>query len=487
MSTDLPSGSTPLVPASSGRRLLAGAVFFGFVNALWALFQWAELLLARAGSTPFCAVDETFNCTQVWDSAFAAGIHDVTQVPIAGWGLIWGIAATLLPLVSLVDERLLGRGLSSALRLTALGGIASVGAFATASFIAGALCIGCIGTYVLVIVWALITWKATSHTGFAEAPRGAAIAVAVVVVSFLVLLVPGMRTPHAEAKLSIPGADTAVAKNPVNRPTTPNKPTTPATTTTTAAPTTTSDFDGPATGDPARDELLERFMGSLDAQSKQMMSDLLTAYRAAKVVSLPAPRDVTLGDPKAALRITEWTDPLCPHCAMLHDTLGEIVRTVPPGLFYVESKHFPLDGVCNSGVTRKSEDGLRCVGAKAQICLEGDPKRFEASGALFKARAPTVDAVYEALKPFRDPAKLKKCVESEKTQKALDDDVQQALALNIEGTPLVLFNGKEIRPFGPLVYALILTAGADKHPAFRDLPTPRPPAAPGAGHEGHAH
>lgn len=482
MSTS-PPGSTvsstqvPGQPGAGGRRLLAGAVFFGFVNALWALFQWAELLLARAGSTPFCTVDETFNCSQVWDSAFAVGVHNATQIPIAGWGLIWGIAATVLPLAALVDDRWLGRGLSSSLRLTALGGIASVGAFATASFIAGALCIGCIGTYVLVIIWALLTWRATSSTGFAEAPRGAALAFGVVVVGFLVLLVPGMRTPHAEAKLSIPGSDKPVSSS--------SSSPKPATVANKDAP--AGDFDGPATGDPARDELLERFVGTLDAQSKQLMSDLLTAYRGAKAVSLPAPRDVTLGDPKAALRITEWTDPLCPHCAMLHDTLGEILRTVPPGLFYVESKHFPLDGFCNSGVTRKSEDGLRCVGAKAQICLEGDPKAFEASGALFKARAQTVDAVYEALKPYRDTAKLKKCVASDQTQKALDDDVQQALALNIEGTPLVLFNGREIRPFGPLVYALILTGGADKHPAFRDLPAPRPPAAGGGGHEGHAH
>ncbi len=467
---------------TNGRRFLAAGVFLGFVNALWALFQWAELLLARNGGTPFCSVDETFNCAQVWDSAFAVTVHNLTQIPLAGWGLIWGIAATLLPLLALVDDGWLKRGLSAALRFTALAGVASVAAFATASFVAGALCIGCIGTYVGVALWSVTIWKSTGEHGFAEAPKGAALAVAVVAAGFAVLVVPGMRTPHAEAKLSLPTPDKAVAHNDTKTP--PKTPSTSPTSPNASAP---SEFDGPATGDEARDELLERFMQSLDPQSKQAMADLLLAYKEASAVVVKPARNVSLGDKKAPLRITEWTDPLCPHCAQLHDTLAEIQRTVPPGLFAVESRHFPLDGFCNSGVTRKSEDGLRCVGAKAQICFEGDPKEFDASGALFKARAQTVDAVYESLKPFRDTAKLKKCVDSPKTQELLDDDVKDALALNIEGTPLVLFNGKEVRPFGPLVYALILTGGSHQHPAFRDLPPPRRPTAGDDDHSGHAH
>ena len=148
----------------------------------------------------------------------------------------------------------------------------------------------------------------------------------------------------------------------------------------------------------------------------------------------------------------------------------------------LRGRHFPLDGACNTSVQRRSEDGARCIGALAQICLEGDPKQFEASGALFAARAQTVDAIYEALKPFRDPAKLKACVESDDAKKKLQDDITAALQFNIEGTPLVLLNGREVRAFPPLIYALILTGGADRHPAFAGLPAPRPVTG-----DGHAH
>ena len=465
---------TTATAAAPKPSLLAVGVVLGFVNALWALFQWAELLLARAGSTPFCALDETFNCSAVWDSPFAAGVHDVTQVPIAGWGLIWGIAATLLPLYALVDSGALSRGLSAALRLTGVAGVVSVIGLAAASIIGGHLCLGCIGTYILVAAWTAVAWTQTKANGFDEAPRGAAMAAGVVAVSFAILLVPGMRTPHAEKKLSLPVA-------------TPNtdKPTpTPAPAPAPTPAATTDMFDGPSTGDAVRDDLLERFVAALDPQARQAMSDLLREYRDTKVVPTPKTRAHSYGDAKAPLKLVDWTDPLCPHCAMLHETMKEIASTVPPGLFSVEARHFPLDGFCNTGVQRKSPDGVRCIGAKAQICLEGDPKAYDASGALFAARAQTVDAVFEALKPFRDRAALEQCIASKATDDKLQADIAAALELNIDGTPLLLMNGKEVRPFGPLVYALILTGGADRHPAFRTLPPPRPKQAdPHAGHQ----
>ncbi|MDP2340588.1 MAG: thioredoxin domain-containing protein [Deltaproteobacteria bacterium] len=475
--TDNASRAPSVTTEGAGRGLLAGAVFFGFLNALWALFQWAELLLARVGGTPFCSIDETFNCSAVWDSEFAVVVHDSTQLPIAGWGLIWGVLATVLPLAALVDEKHLGRGLSSSLRLTGLAGIASIAALGTASAIAGALCLGCIGTYVLVIVWSAIVWRATTSTGFSEPVRGVAMAAAVAVAAFLVLLVPGMRTPHAEQKLTLPATspDHKVAE----------KPTTPTTPQPTPQPADPSLFDGPPTGDPARDDLLERFMASLDEQSAQAMSDLLLQYREAKPTVMAPARHLVVGDAKAPLRLTEWTDPLCPHCAMLHATIGEISKSAPKGLFSVEARHFPLDGFCNAGVTRKSEDGARCIGAKAALCLEGDPKHHEAIEALFAAKAKTTQLVYDSLAPFTDVAKLKKCIESPATEKKLQLDIAAAMALNIEGTPLVLLNGKEARPFGPLIYALVLTGGSDRHPAFRNLPAPRP--AKPEDHSGHKH
>jgi serine/threonine-protein kinase len=475
---DAASSTNAAGAAGAGRALLGGAVAFGVANALWSLFQWAELLLARQGGTPFCSINATFNCAQVWDSPFAVAVHDVTQIPIAGWGLAWALVAVVVPLWSLVDERQLARGGSAALRLTAAAGLVSVLGLAAASAAAGALCLGCLGTYALVVGWGVCAWRATKATGFVEPVRGATVAVVVAGVGLLALLYPGMNTPHAGQKLALP-----TPAGPSSSPATTTAPTKAPTTTAPASP---GPFGGPATGDPVRDDLLTRFMATLDAPTKQAMSDLLGAYREAKPAVLGAPRALVLGDGNAKVRVTDWTDPLCPHCAMLHEVLAEIARTVPSGLFSVEPRHFPLDGRCNAGVQRKSEDGTRCVGALASICLEGDPKAFEATGALFAARAQTPDAVYTALQPFRDAATLKACVDSDAAKKKLEDDVAAAMQFEIEGTPLVLLNGREVRPVPPLLYALILTGGSWQHPAFADLPPPRPIPSDDDGH-GHGH
>jgi uncharacterized membrane protein/protein-disulfide isomerase len=474
-SNDASSSTTGIRKAVPVRGLLAGAVGLGVANALWSLFQWAELLLARQGGTPFCSINATFNCAQVWDSPLAVLVHDVSQIPIAGWGLAWALVAVVVPLLVLVDEGQLDRGGASALRWTAIAGFASVVGLAAASAAAGALCLGCLVTYALVVAWGVCAWRATRATGFIEPVRGAVQAGSLATIALIGLLYPGVKTPHTGQKLALPVPASAPSS------------TTAAATQPAATPAAPGPFGGPATGDPVRDDLLARFMATLDASTKQAMADLLGAYRDARPAVLPPPRTLAVGDGNAKVRVTDWTDPLCPHCAMLHEVLAEIARTVPPGLLAVEPRHFPLDGACNTGVQRKSPDGTRCIGALASICMEGDPRAFEATGALFAARAQTPEAVYEAFKPFRDPAKLKQCVESDAAKKKLQDDVDVAMQFHIEGTPLVLLNGREVRPVPPLLYALILTGGAWQHPAFAELPAPRPIAEGADAHAGHGH
>jgi serine/threonine-protein kinase len=61
------------------------------------------------------------------------------------------------------------------------------------------------------------------------------------------------------------------------------------------------------------------------------------------------------------------------------------------------------------------------------------------------------------------------------------------MQFDIQGTPLVLVNGREVQPVPPLLYALVLTGGAWQHPAFAELPPPRPAGQGHDSHAGHAH
>ena len=62
------------------------------------------------------------------------------------------------------------------------------------------------------------------------------------------------------------------------------------------------------------------------------------------------------------------------------------------------------------------------------------------------------------------------------TQARLEEDIRLAAGFHPDGTPIVAINGRRGTSFGPFVYAMILTQGADSHPAFADLPPPNPNA-----------
>src|SRR5690606_31977881 len=92
----------PVAAVGPSARSLGALVALGVVSALWALFLWAELVVARSGGSAFCAVGDKLDCVALWDGDFASGVHRLTRLPVAGWGLLWGGLATLFPLLALV-------------------------------------------------------------------------------------------------------------------------------------------------------------------------------------------------------------------------------------------------------------------------------------------------------------------------------------------------------------------------------------------------
>jgi serine/threonine-protein kinase len=89
------------------------------------------------------------------------------------------------------------------------------------------------------------------------------------------------------------------------------------------------------------------------------------------------------GDANAPLRLTEFTDVLCGHCAVLHETIDRLKTTLPLRAFSVEPRQFPLDPGCNPELTGPPVNPVRCIAARAAICLEGEPDFEDFAGSLF--------------------------------------------------------------------------------------------------------
>ncbi|HLA79657.1 MAG TPA: thioredoxin domain-containing protein [Vicinamibacteria bacterium] len=437
-------GPDPVTPGS-----LAGLIVLGGLSALLSVFLWGQLLLVRQGGLPFCGLGASTDCATVWNSPFASAVHRVSGVPIAGWGLVWSLVAFVLPLLGLW-RRADGRQLSaliSAIRFTAAMGLATAVALLAVTALERAFCAGCFATYLLAAGYAGVALFGWQQAGWPEAGRGAAVAAIAASLAFMLLLYPGANTPQAAGEA---GRD-AIARAG------------------SAAPSS-------GTGDGGRDRELLALVGSLEPELKQILSDSLFLYRNGRTIVAPKAR-TPQGSETAPVRITEFTDVRCEHCADLQKTLASLQQSLPPGSFTVDARQFPLDAECNPLLSGKPADPVRCLAARARICFEGHPKAGVYAQALFaEQKRLTTEQVYALASPFMARNQLAACVALEETTRKLQEDIQIASALEPEGTPIVLVNGRLGTSFGPFLYAMVLTQGQPDHPAFASLPTPNPKA-----------
>jgi serine/threonine-protein kinase len=126
---------------------------------------------------------------------------------------------------------------------------------------------------------------------------------------------------------------------------------------------------------------------------------------------------------------------------------------------------------------QRGDDPVRCLAARAQICMEDHPAAFDYAGALFaRYRSLTAEQVFSLAASYKPRADLQACIASAPTQAKLEEDAREAARHDFDGTPLVLVNGRKGSSFGPFLYAMVLTEGRADHPAFASLPAPKPHA-----------
>ena len=456
-----PATDAPTTPPAPERR---GLVFglLAVIAALaagWALFLWRELVASRSGGQPVCAFGRE-GCAELWDAGFASAIHGATGVPVAGWGLVWSLVAFGLPLFALIraaDGRLSAR-VESAIGITAAAGALGVVVMLAASAAARLFCSSCAITYVLTIAYAVVAF---ARLGSATAPSrgGFATAAALTVVAYLALLYPGLRTPENVARSGEAAlAATAKGGNPQR-----------------AAPTAGAPQQATAMPQDA-DRALAELVANLAPAAKQALADSLHIYREAPQRPQQEPRALR-GTASAPVRITEFSDVLCGHCAELHRTIDYIETILPAGSYSVDSRNFPLDGSCNRYLGGRGAETERCVAARARVCVDRTGHGWEYTGALLREQPDlTREEVRDLAAPYLPVAELERCLDDPATAGALAADVDYAWQYRPDGTPLVLVNGRQGTAFGPFLYAMVLTGGDPDHPAFAALPAANPEA-----------
>lgn len=421
---------------------LALAALLGLVSAGWAGFQWWQLVVARRGGEVLCAPGGGGHCTEVWDSPFAAAVHTFTGLPIAGWGVAFGLVAFVLPLVArarLSRRREADTWLAATL-IAASAGALGVAVLLGASLRFGHVCATCGLSYALTLGYTAVCFLGVRNPSRSDLLRGTGLAASGMVVAFALVLVPGLRTPPNPASAGARAIE-EIARLPEGR---------------------------------SDDQELARFIRESSAEVRQLLSDTLADFASQPVLEPPPARTV-IGPPGARLVLTEWSDTLCGHCAQLHQMLEQLQQRFGPDAFSLAPHYYPLDAACNASVQRDGSNPVPCASARVQICAEGRPGAFELTGELFRRqRELTEPLLLELASKVVPRAELDACLRTAETERKLQDDIAWAVAHDIHGTPLLLIGGRKALPFPPLIYALALTRGSPSHPEFAALPPPKP-------------
>jgi serine/threonine-protein kinase len=404
------------------------------------IFQWVELRSVQAGGTAICSVNASVNCETVWTSSFAQRLSGITGLPVAGLGVIWGLAAAVCA-AALLWRAQSGRALRPAvLPVRTMGVVAALACITlvAGSISAGALCLTCLGTYVLVLGYA-----------------GVALAA-----------LPGALQPESgewARVFGLPATVTALGWGALLL----------------FAPARSSSALPPrsATRSGSGGKDVSQFLASRPEAEKQQLADALAHFARTPAPTQPEllPRARVLKGPAdAPVHLVEWTDILCPHCRHLNDTVEELQAAVPPGRLAVEARQYPLDGACNPDVPQKG-DGLRCAGSLALICLEPAPDFWGLRDKLFAAQK---NLTRESLLTIASSGsvsrgQLEACMASPEAAAKLQDDIKYAGLYNPTGTPIVAINGKPAYAAPVFLYALTMASG---DPTAQVLTSALPPA-----------
>lgn len=139
-----------------------------------------------------------------------------------------------------------------------------------------------------------------------------------------------------------------------------------------------------------------------------------------------------VGNENAKVRVVVFSDFLCPYCANIHEQLNQIVADDPQKISFV-TRSFII------------HEEARIMSQAAHAAgLQGKYK--EASDLLFeKYNEATEEKMLEMAKELGlDEQKFKEDLNSDETKEFVQSDDEDAIALNLRGTPSVFVNGEYV-------------------------------------------
>lgn len=187
-------------------------------------------------------------------------------------------------------------------------------------------------------------------------------------------------------------------------------------------------------------------------QLQQIVRSSIEEWQAATPQSITTPPTLATGADKdhATLTLKEFADFRCSHCRHASPSLNAFVRSHPD--VRLEFYSWPLDGKCHANMPEGS--GASCRLAEAVYCAEKQGHGWAMHDLVYETQ-PEIngldnnDALVAKIKSLAeslgiDTTKMLSCMEESATKDAILEQAKQGDLLQVQGTPTIFANGREL-------------------------------------------
>ena len=165
-----------------------------------------------------------------------------------------------------------------------------------------------------------------------------------------------------------------------------------------------------------------------------------------EIANFPAvsENDIIVGDPKAQIAITEYSDFQCPACASYNPILNQVLSEYK-GKVKLVYRHFPLRGIHKNAI----------IAGQAGYAAEKLGKFSEMKDLLFEKQADWegLDDPREVFEGYAQSIELnveefRTIMNSPEAKKAVEAGEREAIGLGLNSTPSFFIGNKRIQPRG---------------------------------------
>ena len=344
----------------------------------------------------YCSVNDTVSCDTVTRSKYSTFFG----VPLAIWG-VFGYAVMVMTAVFGLKRHSRAQ-VALLANLTGFALVVAVLLAAISHFLVHAWCLLCIGTYVVNVAAAIVSWRLLAKEGVRASfaalveqctkDRERTVAMAALAGGTALAVILLFPAPHASAVLVAPQSTNSIA-----------------------AP------EGSA---------------AATVLSVPPIPPLAPGVRIDRGMTgdgLP-----WIGATEPVVTVTEFFDYQCSHCQQAFRGLHELLELNPDRLRLVV-RHFPLDQSCNRSIRRQVYDHS-CACAKLANCAGEQHRFWEAHEYLFDHSYEPVDPTTFASALKLKAKALKACLS--RVDEALNRDIEAGIELDLHGTPVFVVNGR---------------------------------------------